>query len=389
VRFLLLASLLFVPPPYGLDSRAPIGPYLDGRVSSLPPLLSQTGAFADVATLSPIAALLPFDLNAALWSDGAVKRRWVAVPTPAQVGFAPTGEWTFPEGTVFVKHFELPVDDTNPAIRKRLETRLLLRVASGGVYGVAYKWRADESDADLLPDGGPDAGRSEDVVIQTAGGTRIQKWYYPSRADCLRCHNANANFVLGPKTRQLNRKMVYPSTGIEDNQLRTWNHLGLFTPAIQESDIRGFTRMASLGNTSASLQDRVRSYIDANCASCHRPGFSVHGSFDARYDTPFAEQGILNGGVFNSVGIPNGKVVVPGDPSSSVLYARISVVGAPVQMPPVARNTVDTAAVAATDDWIRSLGSDGGGGGGGCGLLGGEAVLLVLWAVILRRRAPS
>lgn len=386
--------------PYGLDSRAPVGPYLDGRVApgAFPALLSQTGAFADVRILTPGAALLPFDLNTPLWSDGAVKRRWVAVPNDGapygageRVSFAPAGEWTFPAGTVFVKLFELPVDDTDPSVRKRLETRFLVRDASGGVVGVTYRWRADGSDADLLPDGGPDSGPSEVVAIRTATGTRTQTWYYPSRADCLRCHNAAAGFVLGVKTRQLNRPFTYPPGGVTDNQIRTWNHLGLFDPAPNEADIPGFTRMFALNDASASLHDRARSYIDANCADCHRPGFfQQHGTFDARYDTPFEDQGILNGAVFNSVGIPGGRVVVPGDVSKSVLHARVASADAGVRMPPLAKNEVDAEAVALLAAWIESLGaqpSSGGGGGGGCGMTGLEALALV--GVWRRRRGRS
>ena len=134
--------------------------------------------------------LIPYDVNTPLWSDGAVKRRWIAVPndgppytTNETIGFAATGEWTFPRGTVLVKHFDLPVDDRDSSITRRIETRLLVRDTNGAVYGVTYKWRADNSDADLLT-----ASLNEDIPItNAAGGTRIQTYYYPSPQDCLTC----------------------------------------------------------------------------------------------------------------------------------------------------------------------------------------------------------
>ncbi len=120
-------------------------------------MLSATGAFNNLATLAPSTGLIPFTVNSPLWSDGAIKTRWVAVPNDGlpytsdeQISFLPVGEWTFPNGTVFVKHFELTVNEITGE-RKRLETRLLVRNQTGSVYGVTYKWRPDNSDADLLP----------------------------------------------------------------------------------------------------------------------------------------------------------------------------------------------------------------------------------------------
>ena len=101
--------------------------------------------------------------------------------------FSATGEWIFPAGTVLVKNFELPTDATNPSAKRRLETRLLVRDSAGGVRGVTYKWRADESDADLLP-----TSVTEDIPIKTATGeVRHQTWYCPSRNDgCTRSISA-------------------------------------------------------------------------------------------------------------------------------------------------------------------------------------------------------
>ena len=131
----------------------------------MPALLSQTGVFKDTPHLVPGDGLIPYDLIVSFWSDGANKLRWISVPK-GTIGFAPTGEWSFPAGVVLVKTFELPVDAGNPSLKRRLETRLLVRDRNGGVYGVVYKWRADNSDADLLS-----SSLTEDIPIKAADGT--------------------------------------------------------------------------------------------------------------------------------------------------------------------------------------------------------------------------
>ncbi len=144
--------------------------------------------------LAPANGLIPYAVNSPLWSDGASKTRWIAVPNDGapygpneQISFSPLNEWVFPAGTVFIKHFELTVDE-GTGEKKRLETRLLVRDSGGAVYGVTYKWNPDNSDAVLLPD-----GLDEDITIKTAsGGSRIQRWSYPSRSECLQCHNDQA-----------------------------------------------------------------------------------------------------------------------------------------------------------------------------------------------------
>ena len=241
---------------------------------AFPPVLSATGAFSDLSTLTPSTGAIPYTVNSPLWSDAAIKSRWIAVPNDGppytsdeQISFVPVGEWSFPNGTVFIKHFELTVNEITGE-RKRLETRLLVRNEDGAVYGVTYKWRADNSDADLLP--GP---LDEDIAITTSSGaTRIQKWSYPGRGQCLICHTSPANYVLGVKTHQMNGDFTYPATGRTDNQLRTFAHIGLLNPTPSEADIPTFLKSVAVSNPSAPVQHRMRSWIDANCSQCHRPG---------------------------------------------------------------------------------------------------------------------
>ena len=334
--------------PYGLETRAPIGPYLNDRMpprdgaSAYPLLLSETGAFSDLSTVVPSEGVIPFTVNSPLWSDGALKSRWIALPNDGppydageQIAFAPTGEWSFPDGTVFIKEFDLVVDEQTME-RKRLETRLLVRDEDGTVYGVTYKWRADNSEADLLP-----GGLEEDIPIVTAdGGTRIQRWSYPCRADCLFCHNPAANYVLGAKTHQLNGTFTYPQTGRADNQLRTLNHLGMLNPAINEAEIPSYLHSVALTDSTSPIQTRMRSWIDSNCSQCHRPG-SYCPSYDGRFYTPLSEQNLINSFVrFRDLG-------------NSELYQRDNALDAS-KMPPLAKNVVHEAAMAVLRQWIAS-----------------------------------
>ncbi len=123
------------------------------------------------------------------------------------------------------------------------------------------------------------------------GGTRIQKWSYPSRGQCVVCHNTFANFVLGVKTHQMNGDFTYPSTGRTDNQIRTFAHLGLLNPAPNESDIPNFPQVGFDHQYQRPVQLRMRSWIDSNCSQCHRPG-GFGPAYDGRFYTPLADSSI-------------------------------------------------------------------------------------------------
>ncbi|MEY2466815.1 MAG: hypothetical protein QOD03_1336 [Verrucomicrobiota bacterium] len=314
-----------------------------------PHWLSQTGAFKDVQTLAINTNLLPYELNAPFWSDGAEKWRWLA---PAagdsnKIQFAQTGEWKFPAGTIFVKHFELPTDESHPDVRRRLETRFLVCGVTGTVYGVTYKWRADNSDAELL-----ETNLFENIAIQTPSGVRTQTWYYPSRADCLTCHTPLAGGVLGVTARQLNRKYIYPDSQ-SDNQLVHWNRLKLFAGNWTDEQLLASPQLADLRTPAGTPEHRARSWLDANCANCHRPGGTV-ASFDARFDTPLAQQNLVNGSVLIDQGIDAARIIAPNDIWRSILFMRVNTVDA-IKMPPLARGRIDPQGTELLRAWIESL----------------------------------
>jgi mono/diheme cytochrome c family protein len=158
--------------------------------------------------------------------------------------------------------------------------------------------------------------------------------------------------VLGVKTRQLNRPMTY-SSGVTDNELRAWNHASLFDTHLTDADLKTLPALARMDDPTRSLTDRARSYLDANCAQCHRPKGTV-AYFDARYDTPLADQNLVKGSVLIDERIDNPHIIAPRDIWRSILYMRADTVDA-FKMPPVARNTIDERGMALLRQWIESL----------------------------------
>jgi uncharacterized repeat protein (TIGR03806 family) len=351
---LLVAAIPEPGRPYGLDRRPDSTAFLSlpRRDAPFPARLSETGAFRDVRSLTPADALIPYDLIAPFWSDGAEKSRWVALPNdrsgpPARIRVGADGEWTFPPGTVFVKHFALAVDESRPEARRRLETRLLVVDGTGIVRGATYRWRPDGSDADIVSD-----PLAEAIPIRTAAGGRTQPWSYPGPADCRQCHTPASGGVLGVKARQLNREFAYRG-GVVDNQLRTWAHLDLFDPPIAETEIPRLPRLARLDDADRSLEDRARSYLDANCAHCHRPGGAA-ADFDARFTTPLASQRLIGEPARINLGIDGARAIAPNDPWRSAVLTRMET-HEPVKMPPLAHNVVDARGAALIRAWIASL----------------------------------
>src|SRR5581483_10311150 len=153
----------------------------------LPPTLYDAGAFTNLLTLQsaqdtlqPAPGILPYTINVPFWSDNAIKSRWFSVPNTAlDITFNPTGNWSFPTGSVWIKHFELELTNGVPSSRKRLETRFIVK-NSTGVYGITYRWGNSTTDATLVGEGGLD----ESFVINDGGNLRTQVWHYPSRNEC-------------------------------------------------------------------------------------------------------------------------------------------------------------------------------------------------------------
>ena len=323
----------------------------------LPPTLAQTGAFTNLNSLTspsdplqPAAGIVPYDINVPFWSDNAIKSRWFSVPnTNLTVGFSSNSNWSFPTGTVWIKHFNLQLTNGDPSSEIRLETRLLVKNASG-LYGVTYRWGGSQTNASLVAPGGMD----ESFVINDGGNLRTQIWHYPSQLECQACHTPEGGFGLGFRTEQLNKDYSY--AGGTTNEIMALSDAGYFSAPVT-TDLHSLIALATATNSTASLEFRSRSFLMANCSQCHQPGGSAQqASWDARITTPTALAGLINGTVANNLGSIANHVITPQSPANSVLLTRVSTRGAgTIEMPPLDSNLVDTEATNLLTQWILSL----------------------------------
>lgn len=311
----------------------------------LPATLADTGAFSDLATLTPNPGIVSYDLNLPFWSDNAIKSRWFSVPdTNLAIHFNPNSNWQFPAGSVWVKHFELELTNGVPASRKRLETRFIVRNPTG-VYGVTYRWTTPPTNALLVAE----AGMDESLVINDGGNLRTQVWHYPGRSECLACHTAQGGYALGFTTAQLNRDLDY--SGTVTNQIEALQLAGYFSNNVPNRFL--LPALASETNDAVSFEYRARSYFEANCAYCHQPGGVGAVVWDARISTPDPLNGIINGPVNNNFGNPDNRVIAPGSLDNSVLFQRVAHLGSG-HMPPLATSVVNTQAVTLLAAWITN-----------------------------------
>jgi len=317
--------------------------------------LSQTGCMDPSDTKSLAASVVKYDVNSPLWSDGADKQRGMALPTGGKIhvkdctanpgecaGVADEGKWALPVGTVMVKSFLFD--------GKLIETRLFVHFDAATWVGYSYEWDEAQTDATIVFDGGAE-------VMKFNTGTRTVDWHYPSRMDCMSCHTPAGGSTLGPETAQLNRVM----TGTTENQIDRLAALGAFEmpPAMPYK-----APLAPPTATSgATIDERARSYLHANCGFCHRPDDANFPDMDLRHDVALKDT--------HSCGVTPEKgnqgtigalIIAPGQPSLSVMVLRMMAPPADAngmhgRMPKLASYVVDQSAVSIVSDWITSIAS--------------------------------
>ena len=314
-----------------------------------PRRLSETGLFASVPTHEPAAGVIPYSVNSPLWSDGAKKERFIAIPDSEQIQFTDSRGWNFSDGAVLVKTFSFERGPGEPASHQRIETRLLVR-QQGEWTGYSYQWNDAQTDAELVPAEGRD--RTFTRPDAPPGNDQPIAWRYPSRAECMVCHTRAANYVLGLSTAQMNRTHRYGA--VEENQLAVLERLGVFRDPLPRRPAEMVALVDPLDG-GAPLESRARSYLHGNCSYCHVSAGGGNARLELESATPLDKMNLIGEKpLHDRFGIDEALLLVPGVPERSLVLARLRRTERG-RMPPLGTSVVDADAVRLLQEWIARM----------------------------------
>ncbi len=328
---------------------------------SFPRTLGQTGLFASTASHTPAPGVVPYAINAELWSDHAEAERLLAVPGSGRVVVDASGRWKVPEGTVLARTISLEFERGNPRSRRRLETQILHH-EGGSWRPYTYLWDDKQADATLVDAKG--SGRTLRIKDARApGGERFQDYRAYARSECLLCHNPwverqttmfgrQTASPLAFHTAQLNRTAGADRS--PRDQLRVLREIGLLE-GLPSEDLGTLPRLVSPYDRKAGLEARVRSYLGVNCAHCHQFGAGGSANIDLQASATLAgTKAVGVPPIQGSFGITDARIIAPGDPEGSILYYRMAKLGGG-RMPRLGSDVVDEVGLKLIHDWIAGL----------------------------------
>ncbi len=304
---------------------------------------------------TPAYAVLPYQPASSLFSDYAHKKRFVWLPKNTKASYnGDENVFEFPVGAVLIKTFYY--DNVQPAnTTKIIETRLLIRKADGWkLYD--YIWNEQQTEAYLDTDGN---GIFVPVTWIENGSTKSTTYKIPSQTECVTCHKININQTangeketpIGPKPQNLNTLYNYGTT--TKNQLEKWKQMGYINNTLPA--LSSIYSTVDWRDTSKSLALRARSYIDINCAHCHRVGGHcdyVPQRFNFS-NTDTYTLGICLPPLFQ---VPDNPYVIhAGDADHSELIYRLNTNEGSEMMPIIGRTLIHDEGVQLVKDWINSM----------------------------------
>lgn len=256
-----------------------------------PELFSETQLFLDNNPDNPAAELVAYDVKVPLWTDQAVKKRYIFVPPDKEIELdKDKKQFNYPSGTVFIKMFS--TESGNSPI----ETRVMSKKDDGSWHFATYVWESEDAKKNKFP--------------RRVKAKDDQEYRVPSEKECKSCHDAENehNPVIGFRPAQIDSFAL--------------SELLKFNASAEE--IAATESIQDPKDETLSVEERVKAYMEVNCGICHRPDGAAYKDFalDLRVVTPTSESGLVSL-----------KKVVPGDIENSVLWQKF--IATEERMPPL------------------------------------------------------
>ena len=299
----------------------------------------------DLVDLTPNTdeGVIPYDLNTALFSDYAFKKRFIYVPEGSVIPFDTTGVLDLPIGSILIKHFYFLNPDGS---EKYIETRLFLHKKDGW-QAENYEWNAEKTAAKRTVVGG-----TRNLTVDVNGTTQTFNYLIPNQNQCKNCHgNSGSISPIGPVVANLNKEYTYLDGTF--NQLDKWKMEGIL-----ENVVGVHPKFPKIGDTEVDINTRARAYLDVNCASCHsRTGSAANSGLYLEY----TNRDSLSLGYFKTpVAAGDGSgglsyAIVPGQADRSILLYRMTSSVIDERMPEIGRELAHEEGIELIKDWINSM----------------------------------
>jgi hypothetical protein len=314
-------------------------------LADAPATLRDTGLYADFDRRTVDPANLAFAPQYPLWTDGAIKRRWMRLPPGGVIDASDPDAWLFPAGTRFWKEFAFG--------GRPVETRYIERLPDGQWLFAAYEWTADGREAVLAP------VRGRRGAYPLTGG---RAHAIPAVSDCQVCHGTGAAPILGFSLLQLSQDRDPGGLNRDPSD-----------PDLDVADLAAAGVLVGLPPVLLAVPARIKAanpteraalgYMHGNCGHCHNADGPLRNlGLELRHMTGAEEEP----GLASTVGVdlrkpapgqsPEARLrVAAGDPERSALLERVGSRTAALQMPPLGTELVDAPATELIRQWIAGL----------------------------------